>query len=558
MKMLLSDLTYAERSLLYDWTREQCGDKNYDFVPQAVRRMPLATRVQLSKSEALTAAWQQRERHRVSTNFLYFVESYGHVQPPKGNPVPFVPWEIQRPMLRAMPTVEQAAYPKARRMGVSWGCMHYVDWTCEHNPATQFARALILSKGLDDANEMLERVRRINELQPAWLRTQTDGKDNTRELHFGNASVKSLAATKRAARSETATLVVLDEFAFVPNKQADDIRVAVEPTIEGGGQIFYVSSGNGEVGDGAAFAKVCRDAEKGEGDVKLYFLPASSRPDRSDDFIAKKRAQGDKMIAEYAETLDEALQGDATVHVYPRSHIAAAVMLGRKLWEWKRLEELAEQGVEWGTDWGDFQTFTVYALGLPGGGLYIVDELVQPHVEPSQASMNIVNHDPADLRARDGGKLPAIASRQDASPAGTNATFASVVRNMREKPEFKGRVPEQVQRIPFNQYKQGGNDKGTVNTIGFLRWLFGRAHAAVEADTPCDALHGVIAVHPRCRLLIEQLRNLERDPETGKVKKPALDPKRPEIGDHGPDACVPLAAVPRAVQWTRQQLTSDE
>jgi hypothetical protein len=550
-------LTHAERALLFDWTIEQCGGKNRDFIPQAVRRMPLETRLMLASDEVLTAHWQERERRRVGKSFMYFVEGYGHVQPPTGNPVPFIPWPIQRPMLELLPVVEQAAFPKARRMGVSWGGMHYVDWVCEHNPATTYARCLILSKGLDDAKEMLRRVKSINELQPVWLRREIEGTDNLSEAHFGNASVKSLPATPRAARSETATLVVLDEFAFVPNGKAGAIRVAVEPTVEGGGQIFYMSSGNGEVGDGAEFARICRDAERGENDVRLLFLPASSLPDRTGEFLEKKRASDARMIVEYAETLDEALQGDMTVHVYPRSQVAAAQVLGERLWNSSELQAMLEQGIEWGTDWGDFQTFTVYAIGLPGAGLYIIDELVQPHVEPEQASANIIDRDPAEMRAADGGRLNAIASRQDASPAGTNATFAAVLRKRRELPEHRGRVPEQAMRIPFGEYKQGGNDRGKANTIGFLRWLLRRTQEFVESGAPIEQANGVIAFHPRCKLLLEQMRNLERDPKTGKVKKPALDPKRPEIGDHGPDALVALASVPRAVQWTAQTITDD-
>lgn len=553
----LHTLDHADRIGLLEWTLEQCGGKQREFLPAAVRRLPLDTRLALAGSEALTTAWQTRERARVAESVHYFVEQYGHVQPPTGNPIPFALWDCQVPVLHAIVRNEQTIFPKARRMGISWLVMHYIDWTCEHNPATPFARCLILSKGLDDAKEMLERVRKINEYQPGWLRVEPSGADNTQEMDFGGSSVKSLPATPRAARSETATLVVLDEEAFIPNGQAEDIEGAVEPTIEGGGQIIRMSSGNGEVGDGAEFARICRMAQKGQHDAKMIFLPADARPDRSPEFIERKRAQSDRAKVEYALTLDEALQGDTTVHIYPRSHVAAAEVLGLHLESWPMLEAAIEQGVEWGTDWGDFQTFTLYAVGLPGGGMYVMDELVQPHVEPEAASLNIIQHDPAGIRHVDGGRLRAIRSNQDASPAGTNATYAGVLRRLRTQPEHMGRVPDQALRIPFGEYKQGGKDRGKANTVGFLQWLFKRTYAFIEEDRELDKVHGVIGIHPRCTLLLSQLRNLERDPTTGKVKKPPLDPKRPEIGDHGPDALVALAAVPRAVQWTAQEYAED-
>jgi hypothetical protein len=52
------------------------------------------------------------------------------------------------------------------------------------------------------------------------------------------------------------------------------------------------------------------------------------------------------------------------------------------------------------------------------------------------------------------------------------------------------------------------------------------------------------------------LRNLERDPDTGKVRKPSLDPKHPERGDHGCDSMIPTA-MPRAIEWQASK-DSDE
>lgn len=553
MSVTLDDLTHGERRTVGEWCQSQAGGMRRDFLPRAIRRMPVETMLRLSGDEGLTRLWQARERSRIEQSFPYMVESYGVLQPPRGKPVPFDPWPCQRPVLHALATEPALVLPKARRMGISWATMHLVLWTCSLGPDASHARALILSKGLDDAKEMLKRVKFAHEHLPEFLRAAVMGDtDNTQEVSYGQASVKSLPATSGAARSETATLVVCDEFAFVRNRQAEGIRIAVEPTIEGGGRIVYCSSGNGEVGDGAEFARLCRTAQRGEdGAPAMIFLPASERPDRSSSWLDERREQG--LIAEYAETLDEALAGDRTIHIYEPSWIEAAVRLGSDIEASpSMMKELLEQGFEWGTDWGDFQTVTVYALGLPGGGLFIVDELFQAHVEPQQASEAIVMHDPGGYRHRDGGKLPAIRSNQDASPAGTNATYASVLRRLRGEPALRHRLPETAVRIPFGEFKQGGGDRGKANTVGFLRWLFQRSAEHVAAERPPTEAHGVIALAPRTTLLARQLRNLERDPETGKVRKPSLDPKRPELGDHGPDGLVALAAVPRAVEWTAQ------
>lgn len=546
-------LTPSERALLRDWTIEQSGGDERDFLPNAIRRMSLDVRMKLAASETLTRAWHAREIQRVSSSFVYFTEQYGSLQPPKGPPIPFTLWPAQIPAAHALATSAVVALPKARRMGISWLAMHRVDWIVEHDPEGEYARALILSKGLGDAKEMLKRVKAIHALQPPWMRAPADDTDNTQEWHARHASVKSLPATEAAARSETASIVILDEFAFVRNRGAEGIRIAAEPTAEGGGQIVYVSTGNGEVGDGAEFARLCRLAQTGAPEAPtMVFLPASARPDRSAQMIAARHEDG--MVAEYAETLDQALAGDRTIHVYEPSWLDAAQHVARDLEsDAKLMRHLIEQGFEWGTDWGDFQTFTVYGVDLPGGGVFIVDELIQPHTEPENASESIILHDPAGHRAPDSGKAHAIRSNQDAAPAGTNATYAQVLRRLRDRPEYAGRLPEQALRIPFGQYKQAGGDRGIADTVGYLRWAFTRTAKHVADGKGARDLHGGIAVSPRCTLLLRQLRNLERDPDTGKVRKPPLDPKRPEIGDHGPDALVALCAVPRAVNWTMQR-----
>jgi hypothetical protein len=209
-------------------------------------------------------------------------------------------------------------------------------------------------------------------------------------------------------------------------------------------------------------------------------------------------------------------------------------------------------GVEWGIDWGDFQTFAVYAVGLPGGGVYIFDELALRTTEPTQASEEILGNDP--------GGIPSprfVRSSADSNPAGTNKTFGAVLARTHEaEPQ---RFPEKHWRIEFGRFKQGGGDrKDGVNTVGYIRYLLARA-AAFTAEEGWEKrvgdLDGVLAIHPRCKNLLAQMANLERDPDTGRVRKPALDPNNLQKGDHGPDAVVALCAD-RAMRWNallRQQ-----
>jgi hypothetical protein len=548
----LADLTPADLRALYAWMRGKTGAGG--FIPQAIRRMPLEARLQLARSPALDRLWEQREIQRVRKSETYFIESYGSVQPPVGPPIPFELWPAQRHALGVIRRTIKSIVLKARRLGLSWLTLHYGFWIAAFSPEHPGARVLVVAKHKEDSGKLLDRMKKINDRLPPFLRQQT-GRDSRTglELVGRGAELWALPATESAGRMETATLVVLDEFAFPRNGVAGDLWTAIQPTIEGGGQLVVISTGNGRTGDGETFADLWDKAIAGLSSIVPIFLPWSARPDRTAEWREAQRAdylRNEDFEAEYPDDPEQALAGDVNVHVYPHSGIGAAERIGAELAELPIMAELIAEGFGLGTDWGDFQTFTVFGLALPGGGIFIYDELAQAHVEPSKASEAIVSHEPGGISE------PVFnESRADASPAGTNATFASVLDLHRR--EHPGRFPETHWRIPFGVYKEGGGDRKGINTVAYLRMLFEKSAEIVGAwgGDPSN-LHGAIAIHPRCETLLAQLRNLERDPETAKVKKPSLDPKNPLKGDHGPDALVAFAA-PRAAAWLASRETEE-
>lgn len=553
----LLELPYDEKLAIAEWQKAHEGAEG--FVPNAVRRMPLDTRRAFAFSEDLTLAWRARERHRVASDVFYFIASYGSIEPPVGRPIPFDLWKDQIDVLETVIDGQRTYILKARRLGLSWLVLHYALWLVGYSKDGEHSRVLILSKNLPDAGKLLDRIKRINDRVPSFLRADPTGADSASTLELRAGEIVCLPATPGAARQETASLVVLDEFAFVNNGRAGDIWTAIQPTIEGGGKLVVVSTGNGRGGDGATFASIWLDAEAGRSEGRAVFLAWNVRPDRTKEWLDKERTNyesDEAFAAEYPSTPEEALAGDRSIRVYPAEGIAAAEKIGAELWEAGDLKAMFEEGVEISTDWGDFQTFTLYALPLPGGGLFFIDELVQPHVEPQRASWRILRHDPAGVRDPQGHKLRAVASRADAAPAGTNSTFVAVLDEAWNDDELRDRIPEQHVRVAFSKYKEGGGERGGVNTVAYLKWLFRRSAEAVARGDKVTSAAGIVAIHPRCRLLLEQLRNLERDPDTGKVRKPSLDPKHPERGDHGPDAMIP-AAMPRAKSWQANK-ESDE
>jgi hypothetical protein len=547
-------LTASQR----DQERDRQTAQGEAFVPRRIRDLEPGKRRSMFRdaTDPRLEAWAQRERDRCADpsylGLRYFVEQYGSIEQPSGDPdeiggaIPFDLWEAQRDVLSRFLGPQILVVLKARRLGLSWLALHFALWLAIFAPFGRDVRIMIICKNEEDAKALLARMRRVVDRLPLYLRPELDT-DNVTMLRFADTGgeIRSLPATERAARLETATLLLLDEFAFPPNGVARGIWRAALPTIEGGGRAIVISTGNGEAGDGAQFATLVRQGEAGElPNGELIFLDLWQRPGRTPEWRDAQRKlymSDEEFEAEYPETIDQALYAARGPTVYPTSDVIAAVRIGELLDRWHAAT--INDGVEIGGDWGDFQTFATYAVPLNMGGVWVVDELPLMQVEPTRASKQILEHSPA---GRDPGILR---TAFDAAPRGTNKTFASVLRDYhRDQPMA---YPDQHSTWAFGTYKQGGNDRRGVNTVGYLQMLFRNAHnlwhriehlPIQDQLVALDASVGVIAISPRCKVLLHQLRELRKDPETGKVVKPTLSPSDVLAGDHGPDALVALCA----------------
>lgn len=553
----LEGLTTTELDALGRWHRGHAGvDGGRPWFPAGIRWLTTPTRLKLALDDQAAADWREAQRRAIARSPLYLTAWFGHLQPPTGPPIPFGLWPEQRETLEAFWHRRRTIVLKARQLGLTWLALHYAYWLLAFNAATPRARILGLSKRGEDASKLLERARKIRELLPAFLRLEeapdTRGSKSEFEL-AGRGRMISLPATADAARMETATLVLFDEAAYARNNQAPDTATAVDATIGDTGQEIVLSTGNGKVGNGAWFADEWAKAKRGSSERHPIFLPASVDPARTDAW--RQRREGnypspEKFEAEHPETEAQAFAGAGTITIFPAEHLDAAYAIGKALAELEQgafYLELAAGGADLGIDWGDTQTFATWGLELPATGVYIIDELAMRETEPEEAAKAILSHPAGQL---DGLKI--ARSHADLSPPGTNRTYAKVLRaRHRLEPD---RYPAQHVKVPFGVYKEGGTAQGTggVNTIGYLRNRLAAAHRFVAQDGWRARIHearGLLAIHPRCKVLRPQMEALERDPKTGKVVKPELDPHDLTKGDHGPDSLVAMN-YRRATAWS--------
>ena len=186
---------------------------------------------------------------------------------------PFVLWPGQQTALATMERDRLAVFLKARQLGISWLMCGYALWSMLSTPRQTI---LAYSQGQLEANELIRRVALLYHQHQRKAALPALTADNTGMLAWGNGSrMLSLAATRKAGRSFTASIAILDEWAFMAWPR--QTLAAVKPTIDAGGKLFIISSADGP---GSAYHQFWQHAVSGANGYTPVFLPWFAHPDR--------------------------------------------------------------------------------------------------------------------------------------------------------------------------------------------------------------------------------------------------------------------------------------
>lgn len=204
-------------------------------------------------------------------------------------------WYWQRAVLDSWIENPLSLVLKARQIGITWLAAGYALWKLLTMPGT---RALVVSINEDEAIKVVNRIFDMFSSLPEHLRFEAQVTKPTRgarpstliELTFPDgriSSVVGLPSTRRAGHGETATIVLLDEYAR--HEYARESWKAVFPTADNGGQIVVISTGNGVsnelTGEGNFFHHLWVNHE--EYGIEAQFLPWDLHPDRDEDWYLK-------------------------------------------------------------------------------------------------------------------------------------------------------------------------------------------------------------------------------------------------------------------------------
>jgi hypothetical protein len=209
-------------------------------------------------------AKQRQIIKRTQGSAQYFISQFCWLKHPKLGPIKFSLFRYQSECLLDFLTRRYLIFWKTRQAGISTLVGAYALWYAMFAPART---VLIVSKRDLDAKEFLTKnVKFAYDKLPSWMQAVWPRViDNEHVIGFPNGSkITSLSSSKDTLRSNSASLVVLDEVAHMPNM--DEMWSAGAPTLQHAGQCICIGTPNGI---GNWYWQSVTDAQEGYNDFKL-------------------------------------------------------------------------------------------------------------------------------------------------------------------------------------------------------------------------------------------------------------------------------------------------
>jgi len=317
----------------------------------------------LSPGEAsLLAELAETELSRRS--FLRFLNHVKVISDDPMNPTitRWEPWPYLIEQAQAWESRSNEVVLKDRQLGYSWLFAAYAVWRARGGAAVA-----LISKGEDEAKELLRKCAFIEKHVPEYMRLCPDKGIKTERMDWPNSGlIMAFPSTPDAGVSYTFQLIGMDEAAFHPNGALN--YAAILPTISAGGQFIALSTADPSLSGTGFFAQLYWDSKAGETGYKSRFIPWHVRPGRDAEWldVQRRRYKGlpEMFDAYYADTDAQAFRGKSGL-VFPmwddQRHIWAARPDYPHPWNWAdSIRHVA------GVDFGGGDPTAVLPLGMNG------------------------------------------------------------------------------------------------------------------------------------------------------------------------------------------------
>ena len=246
---------------------------------------------------------QEAEWRRCVRDEKYFLEKYWHIAHPAHGRILFGLRTAQSEALDHWFRNRYSLTLKARQIGWTTLVAAHQFWLAFFHSDQNI---IDLSRTEREAVLLLRKTKYGFKHLPQWMveRGPTSNVEHQQRMAFENGSqITSMPSASDPARGESATLIVVDEWAFLPNPE--EAWASIEPVADVGGRIIGLSTANGS---GNFFHHLWTGATAGNNKFETMFYPWSATEDRDESWYEDKQQSmlPWQLAQEYPTTPEEA------------------------------------------------------------------------------------------------------------------------------------------------------------------------------------------------------------------------------------------------------------
>ena len=238
------------------------------------------------------------------TDPAHFMKKYCMIQHPTRGRIQFNLYPFQEKVLHQFQKNNYNLVLKSRQLGISTLVAGFSLWMMVFH---KDKNVLCIATKQDTAKNMVTKVRFMYDNLPSWLKGAEKPLENNKLLlKLANGSqVKAVSAAGDAGRSEAASLLIIDEAAFI--ESIEEIYASAQQTLATGGGCIALSTPNGT---GNWFHQTWQKAEIGDNSFVPIKLPWTVHPERNQAWRERQDADlGLRMAAQECDC-DFATSGD--------------------------------------------------------------------------------------------------------------------------------------------------------------------------------------------------------------------------------------------------------
>jgi hypothetical protein len=226
---------------------------------------------------------QEAEWRHCVADESYFLRMYWNIAHPAHGRILFNLRDAQSEALKRWDSNRYSLTLKARQIGWTTLIAAHQFWLAFFR---EDQNIIDLSRTEREAVLLLRKTKYGFKHLPLWMveRGPESMVDHQQRMVFSNGSqITSMPSASDPARGESASLVVVDEWAFLPNPE--EAWASIEPVADVGGRIIGLSTANGS---GNFFHHLWTGATTGNNKFDAMFFPWSASEDRDEAWYEGK------------------------------------------------------------------------------------------------------------------------------------------------------------------------------------------------------------------------------------------------------------------------------